>query len=819
MSRFQKVLLLKIEHGEKTSEKVYEQSTLIIGRSTDSHIGISDPGVSRNHLEISLKHGRVWLTDMGSANGSFVNGQKIDSKTKVAYHDGEFIHVGSQRVKISISIVEKAFDIKDISTSDLDSNEKENLMTLVNSAHAEADRINHLVKGETDQTIRATEAKINNLISQANFQADQIISTANNNASKIQEDAQRKHSETVLKAEHDAFAATAEVFRKAEQATVDSEEKAKQILIHADKSAQEKYSKSEEEAAQLLQQARLRVKDLRLDWEKEMQQLTEEMTLRNKQKEEDVKLRAEEIMSAADRQKLIVLNQANELFDIAKKEAQERAVQYYAQAEAELKAAQQKSQEILIEAQQEVKILLSTAEQDSLLKKKEILNHASALANQRADEAEALILARTTTADEKLKSFNELISALEKESIIQNDKLNQIKNQLKDNEDQLLKTIDDLDENKKSAENFKNLVSDLTLQRKILLEELTQGKDQLAETMAQRKTAIIEADQVKQDAERLKNQIDNECRDLKDQARKEVEAFKTRENDLLDKRKLEEIKILKELRLQSDRSLNRHKSELVNEFLRLTESHILTFLKPALPQTFNWQDVTQKLQTEVRDSLNEAVYRFTNVETHKESQDITQQKATLFVKRFKKFGLSGTAALALVLAIPTSRIFIFDLFKQDNVNTGAQIFSQQMQTERARRFEPTKSDQWRENYTDALLYTKGYAELKLTPNYQDKWIRDLHEYLYTKLRVDEDSIVKLVSLEAAMVTKLKEEADSIHPDYVDQQVSKMRGMESESVAQMQKLIGSDKKFEQFRKFSEDYYYQEYLKRSPAQTTE
>ena len=78
----QKVLFLKIEQDEQTIERVYDQNPLVIGRSTEAHIGIADPGVSRTHLEISIKHGRVWLNDLGSANGTFINGKKITPKIK-----------------------------------------------------------------------------------------------------------------------------------------------------------------------------------------------------------------------------------------------------------------------------------------------------------------------------------------------------------------------------------------------------------------------------------------------------------------------------------------------------------------------------------------------------------------------------------------------------------------------------------------------------------------------------------------------------------------------------------------------------------------
>lgn len=765
MSKVQKVLLLKIEQPEQTIERVYEQNPLIIGRSTEAHIGIPDPGVSRTHLEISIKHGKIWLNDLGSANGTFINGKKMIPKSKVTYSDGEIVQVGSQRIKITINMLEKAFDLKSVAVSDLNPDEKESLLTLVNSAHAEADRISHLVKGETDQTLRATEVKINSLFSQANFQAEQIISSANNQASKIQEEAKRKQLETVLLAEKDAMAATSEVFRKAELVVQEAEEKAHKIILQGDQVCTEKYNATEQEATLLLQQARQNIQELRIDWEKEMETLTEDARARARQIDENAKAQAFETISAADRQKMVMLSQSNELFELAKKEAQERSVQYYSQTETELKAAQKKSQEILADAYEQAQDVKNTLEKDVSLVK---------------------------------------------------DVLGQLEEDRQKKETSLNEVLQELEETDHKVKNFKLAVSDLEKQKEIFSAELSQLKQQLNETLEQRKTAIIDADQAKQDALRFKEQIEKEARDFKDLARKEIESFKARENDAIDKMKLDEIKKLKELRLEGDRSLNRHRAELVGEFLRLTESHMITLLKPELPLSYDWTTVNKRLQNDVKASLEEAIYKFTNIESHKGSQDIIEQKSIVMMKRFKLLGMSTAAVIFLTMAIPTTRHLILNSLQKNNIDTAAQNFSKEMQTERARRFDPPKIDEWRDNYTDALLYTRGYADLKLEQKFQDKWIRDLHDYLYTKLRVDEDSIVKLVSLEAAMVTKLKEEAESIHPDYVEQQVNKMREMEKESVAQMQQIIGSSAKFENFRKFSEEYYYKEFLKRAPAE---
>jgi diguanylate cyclase (GGDEF)-like protein len=63
----------------------------VIGRSLDVAIRIADEGVSRRHARIVLDVGRVFLQDLDSVNGTFLNGEPC----KVALiKDGDRIHLG-----------------------------------------------------------------------------------------------------------------------------------------------------------------------------------------------------------------------------------------------------------------------------------------------------------------------------------------------------------------------------------------------------------------------------------------------------------------------------------------------------------------------------------------------------------------------------------------------------------------------------------------------------------------------------------------------------------------------------------------------------
>jgi len=54
-----------------------EAAEIIIGRDTSSGVSINDAEVSRKHAKLSLQGSAYVIQDLGSTNGTFVNGQRI----------------------------------------------------------------------------------------------------------------------------------------------------------------------------------------------------------------------------------------------------------------------------------------------------------------------------------------------------------------------------------------------------------------------------------------------------------------------------------------------------------------------------------------------------------------------------------------------------------------------------------------------------------------------------------------------------------------------------------------------------------------------
>lgn len=74
-------------------------SVIGIGRASDNDVIVDDPMVSRHHCQLKLQHGAYSFTDLGSRNGSSVNGQSVST---VALGPGDRIRVGDTDIEFQV---------------------------------------------------------------------------------------------------------------------------------------------------------------------------------------------------------------------------------------------------------------------------------------------------------------------------------------------------------------------------------------------------------------------------------------------------------------------------------------------------------------------------------------------------------------------------------------------------------------------------------------------------------------------------------------------------------------------------------------------
>jgi pSer/pThr/pTyr-binding forkhead associated (FHA) protein len=76
------------------------ESIITIGRHPDSNLVLADPNVSRNHAEIRPQGDRYVVVDLGSTNGSRVNGVRVDTQV---LNDGDELMFGNTRMRFEAS--------------------------------------------------------------------------------------------------------------------------------------------------------------------------------------------------------------------------------------------------------------------------------------------------------------------------------------------------------------------------------------------------------------------------------------------------------------------------------------------------------------------------------------------------------------------------------------------------------------------------------------------------------------------------------------------------------------------------------------------
>src|SRR5665213_3025377 len=72
-----------------------EADKTIIGRGQRAQVRLLDDGISREHAQVVIEGSHILLEDLGSTNGTFCNGLKVDRKELV---DGDKILVGSTTI-------------------------------------------------------------------------------------------------------------------------------------------------------------------------------------------------------------------------------------------------------------------------------------------------------------------------------------------------------------------------------------------------------------------------------------------------------------------------------------------------------------------------------------------------------------------------------------------------------------------------------------------------------------------------------------------------------------------------------------------------
>lgn len=84
--------------GEFTGQEIAITDDFLVGRHQDADLVLQAAEVSRKHAALLLKMQQLWVQDLGSSNGTFVNDLRIEQETQL--HEGDIVQFASFKFSV-----------------------------------------------------------------------------------------------------------------------------------------------------------------------------------------------------------------------------------------------------------------------------------------------------------------------------------------------------------------------------------------------------------------------------------------------------------------------------------------------------------------------------------------------------------------------------------------------------------------------------------------------------------------------------------------------------------------------------------------------
>ncbi|MFZ0625624.1 MAG: FHA domain-containing protein [Acidimicrobiia bacterium] len=91
-----KVVMIKSESQQGTTLDV--EDVIVLGRSAEADVLLDDPYASEFHMRLVAQEDGIVLHDLGSTNGTYVNGRRVTAPTRL--RRGDTIQVGKSVMEV-----------------------------------------------------------------------------------------------------------------------------------------------------------------------------------------------------------------------------------------------------------------------------------------------------------------------------------------------------------------------------------------------------------------------------------------------------------------------------------------------------------------------------------------------------------------------------------------------------------------------------------------------------------------------------------------------------------------------------------------------
>ncbi len=817
MSSKKQIIILEATLPNKTQTYEIDKSESIFGRGGKSDIVVRDAGISREHMKIKLVNGVPHVMDLGSLNGVYIDGYKINPENFIAVQESCVLSFGKCAVTVKLKILGPLSEDTDvIKTADLPSEPKVAEATeQYNAGPEESELPIHVMsrqKAETeiyqepraevkpepkpDPSIQAIldekpepkiEARAEQKPEPENADTDAPVFNKLMNLSafpKSEEDYRINFKNVGLDlpkyknpGEH-----AKEIIQEAEYqkyAIIKSAEVAKSKIVNdtrilSKKASDEAYAEYKKLVDHLLDTTRKELKKLRTDTE--------------------VLLDGKRLQANEEIQR-----QWQEHDDLIRKDKEKQMATFEKENKMKLDLSIEKTRSDMFAERHK---LLTDAETDVLKKKIAYQNDFENEKNEHIKRARIYSeeLVKTQEAIEEAKKVFKDAKVLKDQAQLE---MSKVVSLLKAEKENLQIITDSFKETQESHKVIENELATFNQTKNAALTEITRAKEELAKlnnlfSIMSEKKQILDEELFK-----LNDQVKDSKIKAKSEVEKEYASLKVIEAKKFDDYKANELKELQKIRDAHNDSIKNFSVDLSQEIATKLE---LLAAKTGT-EKFNFEKNFELINSviQIKGALN----------TGSESKHAQQLENWKNRKRKEDYSLMSKGFMMGLVLIFAGK-FIYDKIHIDPVKEEmAQLALDNKRRDIENKYVPVKSDKYYDNYVETTLFTERFTEIYLDPRVQQEWVTYATRYFLRQWKVEEEKVISVISNSNALVQNISESVPTLKKSRVKNDIAKLKELEEEYVQKQANILGTNVKYEAYKKIEKEFFRAKIQGRVPA----
>lgn len=849
-----KVDIIKVDVIAPNGTKTYfiDRSSFILGRQEGCDIKVDDPNISREHFKVSFSEEQgVTLEDLGSSNGTFLGVQRIPALVHVPVTEKDVISFAKSDIRIKVSLVKMNKQTK------LDANklvlqakespvqvemtgyEKDENELRLNFKNIGLDTAKYLTPAEQAQgIIQEAEFLSQSLLKAASAQQQKILNETRLAAKKISDETYEKYRKKVdqllketqstvneLKAKNETFIQERkkEAFDEIthqwgvhEKAIEDSESKLlkkieadnalkfeleiekikldqaivnENLLKNTDIEIQNKIDQQRKILAEELLEHQKNMNILLDHTKNEMQRMREEAKkfLDSKRRSIDG-----EIQEMWNENYIKLYNERQQMILKLENDHKIKFESEYERMKTDILIMQEKT---LLEAQQDIESQKIKFKHQCDLEQSEHEDHLRAILNQKNHEEKeySILLEKNADLKDQKISLELDLDQLNSKVITTTESLQLSEARYKE----LSLECERMQAQLTDFSKTKNEVVEQELQAKNSLEALKQKFSQLLEQRNSAQTQLTQLEEQLSVA-RQKNKLEVEA---------EYKAIKNQEEQKFEQFKAQQLQELKKVRDEHSESVKKISLDLSQEIA--TRIELLN--KKTNGQNFDYNKNVEVINSIIQIKTGTTAVKDSRQQEQHQVQIENWKKRNSSEKR-KNIALGFAAAFICYFA----GSMIYNRMTQNSYEIEMrQLASERQSKERENQFLPTKADQYYDDYVRATIYTENFSETYLDDKVHQEWVKKVTYYFLNKWKVSEETTIRVTSNSRALVEAIQFGMAELKKDRLKQGLEKLNALERENVQEQVKLLGTNVRYEAYKKLEKEFFTEKLQQRGLA----